>query len=103
MSPKATRLTLATLFALVLSAVVFSAYRFGPIALADPESGATRSFDTQAIGTVTKTVSPAGNANPGDTLTYTVTIPNGAGDVNNVIFSDTIDVNTTLVPLSVNT
>ncbi len=42
--------------------------------------------------------------NPGDTLQYTVTIANpGVSDVTNTAFSDTIDVNTSLVPGSVKT
>lgn len=99
MFPSSTRIRLAALFALVLGTVVLAAVKFGPSAKAEPEPAAM--MDTQALGAVTKTVGPAGNANPGDILTYTVTIPNGAGTVNNVIFSDTIDANTTLVPNSV--
>jgi uncharacterized repeat protein (TIGR01451 family) len=54
--------------------------------------------------TATKTVSPASLANPGDTLMYTVVISNAAGgsDATGVVFSDTIDPNTTLVPGSLN-
>jgi uncharacterized repeat protein (TIGR01451 family) len=41
-------------------------------------------------------------ADPGDTIQYTVTITNiGSSDLENVVFSDTIDVDTTLVPGSV--
>jgi hypothetical protein len=41
-------------------------------------------------------------ANPGDTLTYTVTITNsGSTDATDVVFSDTPDANTTVVPGSV--
>src|SRR5205814_5233966 len=106
---KSTRLRLAALFALVLTAVVFSAVKFGPIVKADPESGyfaakagrPAEPVDLFAVTSATKTVSPAGNANPGDTLTYTVTINNGPATVNGVILSDTIDPNTTLVGGSV--
>src|SRR2546423_13157872 len=52
--------------------------------------------------TATKSHMPAGNANPGDTLTYTVVITNsGTSDATGVNFSDTIDPNTTLVAGSV--
>lgn len=52
--------------------------------------------------TATKSHTPPGSANPGDTLTYTVVISNsGASDATGVNFSDTIDPNTTLVPGSV--
>ncbi|HEX6623948.1 MAG TPA: Ig-like domain-containing protein, partial [Pyrinomonadaceae bacterium] len=45
-----------------------------------------------------------GKALPGDTITYTVTITNsGPDDATNVVFNDTIDANTTLVPGSVST
>ncbi|MGH9948455.1 MAG: beta strand repeat-containing protein, partial [Pyrinomonadaceae bacterium] len=43
-----------------------------------------------------------GVVNPGDTLTYTVTVSNGATDATGVIFTDVLDSNLTLVPGSVN-
>src|ERR1041384_8207524 len=53
--------------------------------------------------TATKSHTPTGNRMPGDILTYTVVITNtGAADATGVIFSDTIDPHTTLVPGSVN-
>jgi len=54
--------------------------------------------------TATKTVTPTSLANPGDTLMYTVVISNapGGSDATGVMFSDTIDPNTTLVPGSLN-
>ncbi len=46
--------------------------------------------------------SQTGVASPGDTITYTVVISNaGAGDAANVVFVDSMDPNTTLVPGSV--
>jgi uncharacterized repeat protein (TIGR01451 family) len=43
-----------------------------------------------------------GVADPGDTLRYTVTVTNGTGtNCTNVVFTDTVDANTTLVPGSV--
>lgn len=54
--------------------------------------------------TLTGDVNMNGIANPGDTLTYTVTITNsGSTDATGVVFSDTVDANTTLVPGSVTT
>jgi uncharacterized repeat protein (TIGR01451 family) len=58
--------------------------------------------------TATKTDSFAdpdgdGKAEPGDTITYTVTVTNNGTDAANVQFSDTVDPNTTLVPGSVAT
>jgi uncharacterized repeat protein (TIGR01451 family) len=44
-----------------------------------------------------------GKAEPGDTITYTVQITNNGTDAANVVFSDTVDPNTTLVPGSVAT
>ncbi len=58
-----------------------------------------------AMLSATKTVTDVngGNAEPGDTLMYSVTITNsGAMDATNVNFTDTIDANTTLVGGSVN-
>jgi hypothetical protein len=47
---------------------------------------------------------PDGKAEPGQTVTYTVTITNtGDADATGVTFSDSVDTNTTLVPGSVNT
>ena len=43
-----------------------------------------------------------GRVNPGDTISYTVTITNnGSTDATGVVFSDTPDPNTTLVPGSI--
>ncbi len=54
--------------------------------------------------TLTGDVNSNGIANPGDTLTYTVTITNsGSTDATGVVFSDMPDANTTLVPGSVTT
>ncbi|MET0626560.1 MAG: PxKF domain-containing protein [Pyrinomonadaceae bacterium] len=44
-----------------------------------------------------------GKAVPGDTITYTVQINNGGTDATGVVFSDTVDPNTTFVPGSVTT
>ncbi|HZB44396.1 MAG TPA: Ig-like domain-containing protein, partial [Pyrinomonadaceae bacterium] len=44
-----------------------------------------------------------GKAEPGQTITYTVTITNNGTDATNVVFNDTVDANTTLVPGSVST
>ncbi|HEX8187580.1 MAG TPA: Ig-like domain-containing protein, partial [Pyrinomonadaceae bacterium] len=44
-----------------------------------------------------------GKAVPGDTITYTVQVNNGGTDAAGVVFSDTVDANTTLVPGSVTT
>jgi uncharacterized repeat protein (TIGR01451 family) len=44
-----------------------------------------------------------GKAEPGQTITYTVTVTNNGADAANVVFNDTVDPNTTLVPGSVQT
>ncbi len=45
-----------------------------------------------------------GKADPGETITYTVTVTNTGGDpATGVVFNDTVDANTTLVPGSTNT
>jgi uncharacterized repeat protein (TIGR01451 family) len=44
-----------------------------------------------------------GKAEPGDTITYNVTVTNNGTDATNVQFTDTLDPNTTLVPGSVAT
>ena len=50
----------------------------------------------------TKTYTPSGNANPGDTLMYSIVISNtGTMDALGVTLTDTIDPNTTLVAGSV--
>src|SRR5215207_6370329 len=46
---------------------------------------------------------PSGKAEPGDTITYTVQINNSGTDATGVVFSDTVDANTTFVPGSVTT
>lgn len=51
--------------------------------------------------TATKSHTPAGSANPGDTLTYSIVISNSGSDATGVNFTDTIDPNTTLVGGSV--
>src|SRR5205085_3760785 len=50
------------------------------------------------------TATPDGKAEPGQTITYTVTISNtGTADATGVQFNDSVDTNTSLVPGSVNT
>src|SRR5947209_18550024 len=50
------------------------------------------------------TATPDGKAEPGQTITYTVTVSNtGTGDATAVQFNDSVDTNTSLVPGSVNT
>src|SRR5215204_4144896 len=41
---------------------------------------------------------PSGKAEAGDTITYTVQINNSGTDATGVVFNDTVDANTTLVP-----
>lgn len=56
------------------------------------------------LGTVTKTDNESGSVQPGDHITYTVTIPNtGTKQAKNVVFSDFPDPFTTLVVGSVTT
>lgn len=67
------------------------------------ELPASPAHTAAAVIMATKTVSPAGTANLGDTLMYTVTITNtGDATATGVTFTDTIDPNTTLVGGSVN-
>jgi Bacterial Ig domain/Calx-beta domain/Matrixin len=50
------------------------------------------------------TATPDGKAEPGQTITYTVTITNtGTADATGVTFTDSVDPNTTLVPGSITT
>src|SRR5688572_5425022 len=54
------------------------------------------------VDTLINDVDGDGVADPGDTIGYTVTITNGSGiDMTNVVYTDTIDANTTLVAGSV--
>ena len=47
---------------------------------------------------------PSGKADPGDTITYTVTVTNtGSADATGVTFTDSVDTNTTLVAGSITT
>ena len=46
---------------------------------------------------------PSGKAEAGDTITYTVQINNSGTDATGVVYSDTVDPNTTFVPGSVTT
>ena len=64
--------------------------------------GAASPFATTLTATKTDNLAQTATVNPGDTIMYTVTITNtGALNADNVNFTDTIDVNTTLVPASV--
>ena len=66
-------------------------------------ASAAAPFAAMLSATKTATDVNGGNAEPGDTLMYSVTITNsGAMDATNVNFTDTIDANTTLVAGSVN-
>jgi uncharacterized repeat protein (TIGR01451 family) len=46
---------------------------------------------------------PSGKAEPGDTITYTVQVTNSGTDATGVVYSDTVDPNTTFVPGSITT
>src|SRR5215207_7097660 len=64
-------------------------------------------FAVAPLITATKTDAfpshPSGQAEPGDTITYTVQINNGGTDATGVVFNDTVDANTTFVPGSITT
>ncbi|MEK7833332.1 MAG: Ig-like domain-containing protein, partial [Acidobacteriota bacterium] len=82
----------------------------GRPAFSDPAFKATSANTTSAANAFFAPVITAGksvnlsSASPGATLNYTVTIGNsGSTATTGVLFSDTIDANTTLVPGSVNT
>jgi uncharacterized repeat protein (TIGR01451 family) len=98
MFPISTRVRLTVLSALFLGSVAIAAVTLGPAAIADQEPAGAHSL--AAISSATKTVSPAGNADPGDTLTYTVTLTNDGTATSGVKFFDELDPNTTLVPNS---
>ncbi|MEW6212877.1 MAG: DUF11 domain-containing protein, partial [Acidobacteriota bacterium] len=75
---------------------------FGPWAKMAIRASAASPFAASLSATKTATVVGGGDAEPGDTLMYTVTISNSGGmDATNVNFTDTIDANTTLVMGSV--
>jgi uncharacterized repeat protein (TIGR01451 family) len=76
----------------------------GAITLGVPQAGAVPVAQATKFDTLVVDVNSNGVANAGDTLRYTVLITN-AGDMDalNVQFSDTIDLNTTLVSGSVKT
>ena len=75
--------------------VAAEAVSLAPLPLAAPNIVATK---------VDSYPSAPGPANPGEVITYDVTISNtGTADATGVVFNDTIDPNTTLVPGSVNT
>src|ERR1044072_3234696 len=46
---------------------------------------------------------PSGKAEPRDTITYTVQVTNSGTDATGVVYSDTVDPNTTFVPGSITT
>ena len=72
-------------------------------ATAATRASAATPFVAVLSATKTATVMGGGNAGPGSTLMYTVTIANSSPTdaATNVMFSDTIDINTTLVAGSV--
>ncbi len=97
-----TRIRLVTLFTLLLSTIIFSAVKFGPIQ--QPETRAEMLAPTITATMTAAPVTDIGSngafVNPGDKLQYTVTINNiaaGAGnDATNVIFTDVLNSNLTL-------
>ena len=75
-----------------------AAPRPAPIVFAAPNITATK------VDAWDDSLTPDGKAEPGQTITYTVTITNtGDADATGVTFSDTVDPNTSLVPTSVQT
>jgi hypothetical protein len=75
-----------------------AAPRPAPLLFAAPNVVATK------VDAWDDTATPDGKAEPGQTVTYTVTISNtGDADATGVQFTDSVDTHTTLVPGSVNT
>ena len=69
-----------------------------------PTASADPNVDASKTDALTNDVDGDGEADPGDTITYTVRITNtGDMDATGAAFSDAIDANTTLVPGSVKT
>jgi uncharacterized repeat protein (TIGR01451 family) len=108
----ATRTHRSVLFWLcLLCAIAFAAAHH--LRISDARSGAVRSGSSALLAPLTAAKTGAldttaggdlsGNnfINPGDRITYTVTVSNGGTAANNVTLSDTLDANTTLVPGSV--
>jgi trimeric autotransporter adhesin len=94
-------ITLSFLTPLVPAA--FSAGRAGSPLVGAPRA-TTRAAALAVAPIITATKSdafpshPSGKAEPGDTITYTVQINNSGTDATGVVFNDTVDANTTLVP-----
>jgi Bacterial Ig domain/Calx-beta domain len=85
-----------------------------PVDTAAPQPIVTEKSSAPLAGTPTivaakvdawdDSATPDGKAEPGQTITYTVTIQNtGTGDATGVTFTDSVDTNTTLVPGSITT
>lgn len=101
-----TRVRLASIFTLIIAAVVFSAVKFGRVSEANssqaPAAMAVNVTSAEVVTDVAGTVD--GNADPGDTLEYTVTVTNsGTTDATGLQLDSTIDTTTsTLVAGSTN-
>jgi uncharacterized repeat protein (TIGR01451 family) len=63
------------------------------------QSQVSNSITATKVDAWDDSATPDGKAEPGQTVTYSVTISNtGAWDATNVVFTDTVDPNTTLLP-----
>jgi hypothetical protein len=98
------RTRIVVIFTLIAAVVVFASVKFGPGSQAQDRKGSPEAPQAAVVtATLTDNVTAATKVAPGGTITYTATITNAgaaspADDALNVIFTDTLDANTTLVP-----
>src|SRR5436190_15306112 len=101
-----TRKRLVVLSVFTLCLVIAAAARFGPVSMADAEAAAGIAAPFAGgpviVATLTDNIPAATKVPPGGTINYTAVVTNnglvaGVDDATNLVFTDTLDANTTLV------